>query len=95
MTELLKTGLGHLQCYRHPKLLLVLHGPEESSDSLAFATEPLIGSLANILSADSCHSGSVDLDKPPTVLNSGTMLAINYGFIDVEYRYGFSQVRNT
>jgi hypothetical protein len=22
MTELLKNGLGHLQCYRHPKLLL-------------------------------------------------------------------------
>lgn len=49
VTELLKVGLGHLQCYRHPRLLQVLHGPEESADALAFASEPVIGSLANIL----------------------------------------------
>ncbi len=49
MAELLKLGLGHLQCYRHPKLLQILHGPEESTDALAFASEPVIGSLANIL----------------------------------------------
>ena len=45
MTELLKLGLGHLQCYRHPKLLNVIHSPEESPEALAFASEPLIGSL--------------------------------------------------
>ena len=45
MTELLKHGLGHLQCYRHPKLLNVIHSPEESPEALAFASEPLIGSL--------------------------------------------------
>ena len=49
MTELLKVGIGHLQCYRHPRLLTVIHGPEESQDALVFVTEPLIGSLANIL----------------------------------------------
>ena len=49
VTELLRTGLGHLQCYRHPRLLQVLHGPEESAEALAFAAEPIIGSLANIL----------------------------------------------
>ena len=43
MTELLKHGLGHLQCYKHPKLLNVIHGPEDSSDALAFASEPVIG----------------------------------------------------
>jgi SCY1-like protein 2 len=49
MSELLKLGLGHLQCYRHPKLLQVLHGPDESPDAIAFAAEPVLGSLANIL----------------------------------------------
>ncbi len=49
VTELLKTGLGHLQCYRHPRLLQIVHGPEESQEALAFASEPVIGSLANIL----------------------------------------------
>ena len=49
VTEVLKVGLGHLQCYRHPRLLQVLHGPEESPEALAFAAEPLAGSLANVL----------------------------------------------
>jgi SCY1-like protein 2 len=48
MTELLKIGLGHLQCYRHPKLLNVVHGPEESYESLAFASEPLVGKLIRV-----------------------------------------------
>lgn len=96
MTELLKKGLGHLQCYRHPKLLLVLHGPDESSDSLAFASEPLIGSLANILSAENpaSNSGSFDFaqdQKFPISINN-SMLRIDYSLIDVEHRYGFSQV---
>ena len=105
MTELLKNGLGHLQCYRHPKLLLVVHGPEESPESLAFASEPLIGSLVNILSAngagadgtyDGNRHGSFDLDtKKQTLPNLGSMLQVDYNFIDVEYRYGFSQVFNT
>lgn len=48
VTELLKCGLGLLRCYKHPRLLTVLHGPDESADALAFVSEPLIGSLANI-----------------------------------------------
>ena len=49
VTELLKVGVSHLQCYRHPRLLQVLHGPDESPEALAFASEPIIGSLGNIL----------------------------------------------
>ena len=49
VTELLKCGLGLLQCYKHPRLLTILHGPVESIDALAFVSEPLIGSLANVL----------------------------------------------
>ena len=49
VTELLKVGISHLQCYRHPRFIQVLHGPEESSEALTFATEPIIGSLANVL----------------------------------------------
>ena len=98
MTELLKNGLGHLQCYRHPKLLFVLHGPEESPEALAFASEPLIGSLANILSTDcwaAGGSGSFDYNQEkqsPQSGSSGAMIRVDYSFIDVEFRYGFSQV---
>ena len=100
-------------CYlcRHPKLLLVVHGPEESPESLAFASEPLIGSLVNILSSSANSSadsydgsgsnrhGSFDLgldtSKKQPFPNVGSMLQVDYNFIDVEYRYGFSQVFNT
>lgn len=150
VTELLKVGLGHLQCYRHPRLLQVLHGPEESADALAFASEPVIGSLANILSTagssiddrangsglmgsagqlsslgssgskdggtassssaiqqtnsfpggltkDSGSSSSSSITGSGTggsggALPSITMLRVNYSFIDVEHRYGLSQI---
>lgn len=114
MTELLKLGLGHLQCYRHPKLLNVFHGPEESSEALAFASEPVIGSLANILSTVGSIDFGLDSSRPQSSTNSastgslttaasaansnallsssGTLLKVDYGFIDVEFRYGFSQV---
>ena len=95
MTELLKTGLGHLMCFRHPKLLHVVHGAEETSETLAFASEPLIGSLANILNNGS--GGSLDHGEKSNHTNNsnGSLLKIDYNFIDVEYRYGFSQVTIT
>ena len=81
----------------------MVHGPEESAESLAFASEPLIGSLVNILSAngagadgtyDGNRHGSFDLDtKKQSLPNLGSMLQVDYNFIDVEYRYRFSQVR--
>ena len=64
MTELLKLGLGHLQCYRHPKLLNVIHSPEESPEALAFASEPLIGSLANILNSGLKSEKNCNLGTP-------------------------------
>ena len=84
----------------------MVHGPEESAESLAFASEPLIGSLVNILSANSADSydgggsnrhGSFDLgnqesNRKQPLPNLGSMLQVDYNFIDVEYRYGFSQV---
>ncbi|TRY61045.1 hypothetical protein TCAL_08271, partial [Tigriopus californicus] len=149
VTELLKVGLGHLQCYRHPRLLQVLHGPEESADALAFASETVIGSMANILSTagssiddrsngsglmgsagqlsslgstgskeggSSSNSSAVQQtnsfpggltrdsgsSSSPSITGGGsgsggampsiTMLRVNYSFIDVEHRYGLSQI---
>ena len=84
----------------------MVHGPEESAESLAFASEPLIGSLVNILSANSADSydgggsnrhGSFDLgnqesNRKQPLPNLGSMLQVDYNFIDVEYHYRFSQV---
>merc|ERR1711953_680002 len=90
------TGLGHLMCFRHPKLLHVVHGAEETSETLAFASEPLIGSLANILNNGS--GGSLDHGEQKsnqTNNSNSSLLKIDYNFIDVEYRYGLSQVKKS
>lgn len=47
--ETLKRGVTQLTKLRHPQVLTVQHPLEESRDSLAFATEPVFASLANVL----------------------------------------------
>lgn len=50
MLEILKRGVQQLTKIRHPHVLTVQHPLEESRESLAFATEPVFSSLANVLS---------------------------------------------
>lgn len=47
--EILRRGVIQLTKIRHPHVLTVQHALEESRDSIVFATEPVLGSLANIL----------------------------------------------
>lgn len=47
--DLLRRGVQQLTKIRHPRILTVQHPLEESRDSLAFVTEPIYTSLANIL----------------------------------------------
>ena len=47
--EMMKKGVGQLTRLRHPRILTVQHPLEESRDCLAFATEPVFASLANVL----------------------------------------------
>ena len=51
--EFFRSGVSRLTRLRHPRLLTVQHPLEESRDSLAFCTEPVFASLANILEARS------------------------------------------
>ena len=46
---MMKKGVGQLTRLRHPRILTVQHPLEESRDCLAFATEPVFASLANVL----------------------------------------------
>ena len=48
---MLRHGVRQLERCRHPRLLHVLHSVEETSDTLAFATEPVATSLGNVLAA--------------------------------------------
>lgn len=49
MLEILRRGVVQLTKIRHPNILTVQHPLDESRDSIAFATEPVFASLANIL----------------------------------------------
>ncbi|KXJ26994.1 SCY1-like protein 2 [Exaiptasia diaphana] len=47
--ECMKKGAVQLTRLRHPRILMIQHPLEESKDCLAFATEPVFASLANLL----------------------------------------------
>lgn len=49
LLHVLRRGVQQLTKIKHPRILTVQHPLEESRDSLAFATEPVLGSLANVL----------------------------------------------
>ncbi|XP_051974260.1 SCY1-like protein 2 [Xyrauchen texanus] len=76
----LKRGVQQLTRLRHPRLLTVQHPLEESRDCLAFCTEPVFASLANVL-------GQWDnLPSPvPTDIKE-------YKLYDVETKYGLLQI---
>ncbi|BES93414.1 STYKc [Nesidiocoris tenuis] len=79
LVETLKRGVAQLTKLRHPQILVVQHPLEESRDCLAFATEPVFASLANILG---------NKENMPT---SNTSVN-NYKLYDVEIKYGLLQV---
>lgn len=76
----LKRGVQQLTRLRHPRLLTVQHPLEESRDCLAFCTEPVLASLANVL-------GQWDY-LPSPVPND----IKNYKLYDVEIKYGLLQI---
>ena len=49
LLDQLRRAVAQLTRLRHPQVLTVQHPLEESRDSLAFATEPVYASLANVL----------------------------------------------
>lgn len=78
--SLVKRGVSQLTRLRHPQILTVQHPLEESRESLAFATEPVLASLANILGL------SENLPSPlPAHLRS-------YELYDIEIKYGLMQI---
>ncbi|XP_012054703.1 PREDICTED: SCY1-like protein 2 [Atta cephalotes] len=78
--ETLKRGVMQLTKLRHPQILIVQHPLEESRDSLAFATEPVFASLANVL-------GNYENIPQPTPANLK-----GYKLLDIEIRYGLLQL---
>lgn len=74
----MKRGVVQLTKIRHPKILTVQHPLEESRDSLAFATEPVFASLANVLGQ------TFNMPQPANMSD--------YKFFDIEIKYGLLQI---
>ncbi|XP_022244432.1 SCY1-like protein 2 [Limulus polyphemus] len=81
ITEILRFSVRQLDRFKHSKLLMLYHPIEESSEILAFATEPVLGSLANIM-------GSLEDRLPQSLPQSVT----RYSFVETEIKYGLLQI---
>ncbi|XP_066275776.1 SCY1-like protein 2 [Branchiostoma lanceolatum] len=80
VVEAMKRGVTQLTRLRHPRLLTVQHPLEESRDSLAFATEPVFASLANVLG---------NYENMPTPVPTAIK---DHQLYEVEIKYGLLQV---
>lgn len=78
--DTLKKGVVQLTKLRHPQILTVQHPLEESRDSLAFATEPVFASLANILG---------NIDNLPQTAQAALR---DYKILDLEMKFGLYQL---
>jgi hypothetical protein len=82
VTEVLKRGFKQLEKHQqHCQILQIYHPLEETVDSLAFACEPLFGSLANIFAY---LQDKLKQDIPATLRE--------YTFLEFEVKYGLLQV---
>lgn len=80
IVETLKKGVSQLTRLRHPKILSVLNPLEESRETLAFATEPVFSSLANVL------------NKHDNMPNPFPADFKEYKLFEVEIKHGLLQV---
>uniref|UniRef100_A0A8C2XNE7 Protein kinase domain-containing protein n=1 Tax=Cyclopterus lumpus TaxID=8103 RepID=A0A8C2XNE7_CYCLU len=80
IVDSLKKGVQQLTRLRHPRLLTVQHPLEESRDCLAFCTEPVFASLANVLG---------QWDNLPSPIPNDIK---EYKLYDVETKYGLLQI---
>lgn len=97
VTEILRGSVRQLERFRHPKILHVLHPIEECSETLAFASEPVLASLANVLAFQE-SVGSQSGGAPATGASQQPVAprpahAKEYHFLDIELKYGILQVR--
>lgn len=82
ITDVLRKGVQQLENLEHGCILQVVQSLVETADTMAFATEPVLGSLANILGCleDRLRQGI------PSSLREVT-------FCEFEHTYGLLQVR--
>nr|XP_046909922.1 SCY1-like protein 2 isoform X1 [Dermatophagoides farinae] len=83
IAEILRFSVRQLDRFRHPRILAIMHPVEESSDTLAFATEPILGSLANCY--EYLEERLPQSYEPLPLLRESNLL-------DFEIKYGLLQI---
>ncbi|XP_076170121.1 SCY1-like protein bma isoform X2 [Ptiloglossa arizonensis] len=104
VTEILRNGAQRMEDFSHPKILQASE-VKECADSLAFASEPVLASLANVLAyqeqrANSPGQPSSNVTKQISSTASHhhhhhhhrTVFAKEYNLLDIEIKYGLLQI---
>ncbi|XP_076686183.1 SCY1-like protein bma isoform X2 [Andrena cerasifolii] len=98
VTEILRTGAQQMEKLSHPKILQA-YKVEECTDSLAFASEPVLASLANVLTYQDQRanspgqlSSSGTKQTSSTTSSHRTVFAKEYDLLDIEIKYGLLQI---
>lgn len=95
--------IAHMYTYRfictRTYLSAQAYKVEECADSLAFASEPVLASLANILAyqeqqANNVGQASTNVTKQASSATSHRTYTKEYELLDIEIKYGLLQVRD-
>ncbi|KAJ8737244.1 hypothetical protein PYW07_000515 [Mythimna separata] len=108
MLDSIRICIMAMEKQRHPKMLQIIHALEEGTTTIAFASEPVLASLHNILNWHECHPDPglappinphpITLGPPAAqqqILNAPMVIpkhAKEYEFLDIELRYGLLQL---
>ncbi|XP_043493375.1 SCY1-like protein 2 isoform X1 [Polistes fuscatus] len=87
VTEILRYGARELQRFAHPKILQV-YKVEECPETLAFASEPVLASLANVLASQEQQ----ELNRQNLSQSNRTCYVKDYELLDIEIKYGLLQI---
>ncbi|XP_034174802.1 SCY1-like protein bma isoform X1 [Osmia lignaria lignaria] len=98
VTEILRNGARQMERFSHPKILQA-YKVEECADSLAFVSEPVLASLANVLAyqeqrANSIGQSTSNVTKQTSSAASHhrTIFTKEYELLDIEIKYGLLQI---
>ncbi|XP_043248550.1 SCY1-like protein 2 [Colletes gigas] len=98
VTEILRNGVRQMEHFSHPKILQA-YKVEECADSLAFASEPVLASLANVLAyqeqqanSPGGQSASSLTKQNSSTTSHRTVYAKEYKLLDIEIKYGLLQI---
>ncbi|XP_011874672.1 PREDICTED: SCY1-like protein 2 isoform X2 [Vollenhovia emeryi] len=100
VTDILRAGAARMERYSHPKLLQA-YKVEECADTLAFASEPVLASLANVLAykeqvanalAAQSSGPMSKQNHPPTTSHHRSTFVKEYELHELEVKYGLLQI---